>query len=109
MRWQNPGDENSTSIPSMVYPALSSRDAFYASSTDLIEKGDHVRLAYISLAYQLDQKQWKALPLKSLKLQLNASNLGIIWRANRKGLDPDYRSDAIPPSRFFSIGLRGSF
>lgn len=109
LRWQNPGDETTTSIPSMVYPAVSSRDAFYASSADLIEKGDHIRLAYISVAYQLDQKQWKALPLKSLKLQVNASNLGILWRSNRKGLDPDYRSDAIPPSKFFSIGLRGSF
>ncbi|WP_316827997.1 SusC/RagA family TonB-linked outer membrane protein [Pedobacter miscanthi] len=109
LRWQNPGDENFTDVPSMVYPALSSRDSFYASNETLIEKGDHIRIAYISVAYQLNKEKLKILPFKSVQIQANASNLGIVWRANKKGLDPDYSTSTIPPSKFFSIGLRATF
>jgi TonB-linked SusC/RagA family outer membrane protein len=109
LRWQKPGDENFTNIPSMVYPAVSSRDDFYTSSEVLVEKGDHIRIAYISLTYQLNKENLKILPFRSVQLQANASNLGIIWRANKKGLDPDYTTETIPPSKFFSIGIRGTF
>ena len=105
-RWQQPGDELRTNVPSLVYPAVSRRDNFYNGSDVLVERGDHVRLAYVSLAYNL-QKQWLArLPFSSVQLQANASNLGILWRANRLGLDPDYRENVITPNHFYSFGIR---
>jgi TonB-linked SusC/RagA family outer membrane protein len=109
LRWQKPGDENFTDVPSMVYPAVSSRDNFYNFSEALVEKGDHIRIAYISLTYQFNKEKIKILPFKSIQLQANASNLGIIWRANKKRLDPDYTVETIPPSKFFSLGIRGTF
>lgn len=109
LRWQNPGDENFTDVPSMIYPVVSARESFYTFSEALIEKGDHIRIAYLSITYQLNKEKLKKLPFKSAQLQVNASNLGIIWRANKKGLDPDYNTSAIPPSKFFSLGLRTTF
>ncbi|WP_293305622.1 SusC/RagA family TonB-linked outer membrane protein [Pedobacter sp. UBA5917] len=109
IRWQKPGDENFTDVPSMVYPVVSSRESFYSASEQLIEKGDHIRIAYLSITYQLNKENTKRLPFKSVQLQANASNLGIIWRANKKDLDPDYSTSTIPPSKFFSLGLRATF
>ena len=37
------------------------------------------------------------------------NNIGIIWRANKDGIDPDYQSSVIPPAKSFSTGLRINF
>jgi hypothetical protein len=44
---------------------------------------------------------------KSIQVYGNAANLGILWRANKRGIDPEYRGgNIIPPSKTFSIGIR---
>jgi TonB-linked SusC/RagA family outer membrane protein len=89
-RWQAPGDENRTTVPSMVYPFNAARDWFYNNSEVLIRKGDHVRLSYINIGYSLPEKAIKRLGLRQLQFYVNASNLGIIWKANSDDLDPEY-------------------
>lgn len=108
-RWQHPGDENHTSVPSMSYPAGSNRDAFYNGSEILVEKGDHIRLQYITLAYDLLKSTVHSLPVESMQIYLNAGNIGILWRANKQGIDPDYNQSAIPPSKSIAVGLRIKF
>ncbi len=110
MRWQKAGDEAFTSIPSMVYPAVSNRDAFYKFSETLVERGDHVRFQYINLSYSMDKSFLSRLSLKEMSIYLNVNNVGILWRANKKGLDPEYISSAfnLPASRSVSIGLRAN-
>lgn len=85
-RWQKPGDEKNTSVPSMIYPDDYYRDYFYRKSEATVEKGDHVRLQDISLTYDVPHRKRQA-PL--LHFYLYASNLGILWKANKDGLDPD--------------------
>lgn len=105
-RWQKPGDEKTTNVPSLVYPAVSRRDNFYNNADILVESGAHVRLAYLSATYDL-KKEWLAkLPFSSIQLQANASNLGILWRANKLGIDPDYRENVLIPSKYYSFGIR---
>ena len=92
-RWQKPGDEIHTNVPAMVYtdyPQFYDRDAFYNNSAVLVERGDHIRLEDINLGYNLERKQYKWLPFDLVHLYLYASNLGIIWRANKSGTDPYY-------------------
>ncbi|TCC94188.1 SusC/RagA family TonB-linked outer membrane protein [Pedobacter frigiditerrae] len=105
-RWQKPGDELVTNVPSLVYPAVSRRDAFYNYAGVAVLKGDNVRLAYISIGYELKREWLNKLPFKSIQLQANASNLGVIWTANKQGIDPDYRDNQILPSKYFSLGIR---
>ncbi|MNK34410.1 TonB-dependent Receptor Plug Domain protein [compost metagenome] len=105
-RWQKPGDEQHTQVPSLVYPAVSRRDNFYNGSEVLVERGDHIRLSYVALTYEV-KKAWLAkLPFSNIQLQANASNLGVLWRANKLGIDPDFRENVISPSHFYSFGLR---
>jgi TonB-linked SusC/RagA family outer membrane protein len=103
-RWQKPGDEQSTNVPSMTYPLASNRDVFYSGSEVLVEKGDHIRLQYITASYEFTRKQYSRLPFQKLRMFITGNNLGILWRANSLKLDPDYADNAIPPSASFTLG-----
>lgn len=111
LRWRQPGDEKYTDVPSNVYETNRIRDEFYNGSSALIEKGDHIRLQYITMAYELNKRNFRSLPFKSLSVSLNANNLGILWRANKNNIDPDYylSSYAIPPPVSYTIGLKAKF
>ncbi|MGX5687403.1 SusC/RagA family TonB-linked outer membrane protein [Arcticibacter tournemirensis] len=102
-RWQQPGDELHTSVPSLVYPGNLLRGSLYTYSDFLVEKGDNIRLQDVRLSYTLAPRHRKA--FKSLTLFTYASNLGILWRANKQGLDPDVPT-GIPAVRMVSFGFR---
>ena len=104
-RWKKPRDEISTNVPSMVYPTSSSRDSFYAGSEATVEKGDHVRLQYINLSYDFTRNALRKLPFQNLRIYANISNLGILWAANKEGIDPEYRLNAVPPPKTFAFGI----
>jgi len=107
-RWQHPGDETLTNVPSMTYPQSDYRDGFYQSSEILVEKGDHIRLQDIKLSYTLGQGLRKSSILSDVQFYLYANNLGLVWKANKYGLDPDY-STGYPTPRSFSIGFKTDF
>ncbi|MFB2118454.1 SusC/RagA family TonB-linked outer membrane protein [Parapedobacter sp. 2B3] len=109
-RWQQPGDELNTNVPSLVYPAVSQRDSFYGRSEILMENGSHIRLQFVRLAYQFSQANIPALPFKKLQLFANATNLGLLWCANGAGIDPDFAApSAIPTPRSYSLGITVDF
>jgi TonB-linked SusC/RagA family outer membrane protein len=109
-RWQKPGDEKSTDIPSLPgLPVNSSRDQFYASSQALVTNGNQVRLQDILLSYDLNKTQWPHLPLPHVQISLYASNLGLIWKANKYGIDPDYQQAAYLPPKTFAFSVKANF
>lgn len=108
-RWQQPGDENRTVVPSMPAVANAQRDQFYSYSSALVDKGDHVRLQDVSLSYDFDKRNFPRMPFSHVQLYLYANNLGIIWAANKDQLDPDYPRGGIPAPHSISIGLKAGF
>jgi TonB-linked SusC/RagA family outer membrane protein len=107
LRWQKPGDELITTVPSFVYPLNSQRDAFYNGSEVNVIKADQIRLDYVNLSYHLNAGKWK-FPFRMLDVFLNASDLGLVWRANKFGIDPDFpKTWGI--SKGYTLGVRGSF
>lgn len=108
LRWQQPGDERRTSVPSM--PALTNiqRDDFYRFASVLVDKGDNIRLQDIHLSYVLDQRQLPFLQQGSLQVYLYAANLGILWRANKDHLDPD-AGMTYPLPRTVAGGIRFTY
>ncbi len=113
-RWQKPGDELNTIVPSLQYPPVdNSRATFYTQSSALVDKGDHIRLQDIGLNYELTKAQLPGLPFSSLVFYTYINNIGLIWRANHDGLDPDVYSfqatTAYPLPRSYSFGIKASF
>lgn len=109
-RWKQPGDELVTNVPALIYPSNAARNTFYQYSSALVEKGDHIRLQDIRLAFDLGSVVKR---VSSAQIYMYANNLGILWRANTHGLDPDYVSVntrhllIAPPS--ISFGFRTIF
>lgn len=111
-RWQKPGDESHTNIPSLVYPANSSRTKFYQFSSALIEKGGHIRLQDIKIDYNLKEAV-NSIPCRQLSVYAYAQNLGILWRANKYKIDPDFINSSgiygYPLPLSVSIGINATF
>jgi TonB-linked SusC/RagA family outer membrane protein len=102
-RWQKPGDENHTTVPALIYPSVDKRDDFYLNSDVLVQKADNICLKDIRLDYSFPQKS--RLPFKSLNVFTYIDNVGILWRANRYRLNPDYPT-RIPEVRTIAFGIK---
>jgi len=103
-RWQKPGDENNTDIPSMEYPLSSTqRDNFYVNSDATVLSADHIRLQDVGFSWRL-QKLFSN-GISNFQLYGVANNLGIIWRKNKQGLDPDALNN-IRQRYTVSLGVR---
>ena len=95
-RWQKQGDENFTNVPSMIYPNPAnsfSRNAFYSYASIHVRRADNIRLQFINLSYQWDNKNLKRVPIQNVRVFLYINNLNIIlWRATKSHYDPEYNS-----------------
>ncbi len=107
-RWQQPGDEQYTDIPALTYPYTATEQAFYTNSSPLVYDASHIRLQYIRLGYQ------SAIGIGNDTRKINANfylameNLGLLWRKNPYGIDPDF-PDALgnyPTPVRFSFGVK---
>lgn len=105
-RWKSKGDESLTNVPSLPDAVDGKRDLAYELSEHLVERGDHVRLQDVRLSYSLGEKKAFGLNFRSMNIYFYASNLGILWKANKAGLDPNASSfGSMPIPRSYSLGI----
>ena len=77
---------------------------FGAWETDrYIQSSSYLRLATMTLAYNLPQEWLSSLHAKSMRVYLTASNLFTI--TGYKGFDPELGDYNYPPSRSYTLGL----
>ncbi|MBW3466610.1 SusC/RagA family TonB-linked outer membrane protein [Arthrospiribacter ruber] len=107
LRWKQPGDENLTQVPSVPQTGNFNRDDLYRFADILVERGDHIRLRDIRLAYRLNNSDSGRLPFRNAEVFFYADNLGVIWKKSSDPLDPDFRN--LNQLKNFSMGLNVSF
>jgi TonB-dependent starch-binding outer membrane protein SusC len=96
-RWQKPGDEVYTNVPSFTYPIDANRDVFYRFSEIHVLRGDNIRLQDIRLDYNWGNAALRKLPFKSLQVFVYVNNLNVIlWRKESSSLDPDFTNGGDP-------------
>ncbi|QGW28296.1 SusC/RagA family TonB-linked outer membrane protein [Phnomibacter ginsenosidimutans] len=104
-RWQQPGDELRTQVPSMLYPNSSLRDNFYSNSTVLVERANSIRLQDVQVSYDLPKRWCKRLQLQ----QCNWYGLWqpgiLLYKANSRGVDPEW-PDGLRQPLAWTVGLR---
>lgn len=108
-RWQKPGDELITYVPSMPESPNSSRDFIYSLSSVLVEKGDHIRFQDINLSYRFERIANPRMPFSAIAIYGYINNLGILWRANKLNIDPDFVFQPYPPGKTYSLGISVRF
>jgi TonB-linked SusC/RagA family outer membrane protein len=98
-RWRQPGDEAYTDVPGLSNVNNNSITR-YRYSDRLVRKGDNIRLQQISLAYRVPAAWLPTRVIKGISLSGSVRNLGVIWAANREGLDPEYLN---PSANYYSM------
>lgn len=106
-RWLKAGDEIITNVPSLIYPGNNLRDSFYENSAVLIEKSDHIRLQDIQFNYSFTKKQIRALPFDRVNIYAYITNIGLILKGNKQGLDPEVST--YPSPRTIAFGIQTNF
>lgn len=107
-RWKEKGDELTTNVPSLKYVTTTGRDVFYTNSAINVLKGDNVRLQDIKIAYEFNKTALHSIPASSIQVYFYLNNIGMLWKANKEGYDPDYVSGYRPP-RSYTIGIKANF
>ena len=102
-RWREAGDEATTNVPRIGTNANSF--VRYRGADIHIEKGDHIRLREISLTYNIPSKWLNKLMINSGSVGFSANNVGMIWKKNNAGIDPDF----IPNSRNLTMSPTPSY
>jgi hypothetical protein len=85
------------------------RQTFYQYSTANIVRADNIRLQQVQLAYDLNKNAHPFLPVTKLGVVLSVNNLGFIYRANNRGIDPDVSLDGYPAGRNFTITIHVTY
>ena len=101
-RWQKPGDELFTQVPSLPTVRNIGRSNIYRYADILVDRADHIRLQDISLSYQL-----KSISKYQLKVYGYMDNVALLWVANKWKIDPDFE-DTRPP-RSVALGIKLDF
>ncbi len=117
-RWTLSGDENNTTIPSILdrieeaqltgYPYNN-----YNYSTARVADGDFVRLKQATLTYNLPAARLSSLGFNTLSLSLVANNIWLIYADDKlNGQDPEFFGSggvATPIPRQFTLSLKAGF
>jgi len=92
---------------------LSSMNTLYSLYSDaVIESASHIRLNEIYLGYDLNVSKINRLKktIKSASFFAQVMNVGLVWTANKYGIDPDYISGyAVKQPRRYTAGIKINF
>ena len=108
-RWQKPGDELTTYVPAYASAVNTGLNTFYNYNNVLITKGDVIRLQDISLSYALTKFNIPRLPVERINIVANVRNVGMLWKANDFGIDPDFANAQYVTPRTFALGFQFDF
>lgn len=88
-RWQNPGDEEITNIPSYTENFSFVDSDLFTNSNLFIHDASYVRLRDVTLGYSLNDNAVEKIGFQSVNLSFQVRNLGLIWKANDVDIDPE--------------------
>lgn len=108
-RWQNPGDEHWTEIPATFQNPSDNMYSMFEQYENFVTSGSHLRFQDLSFSYDFPASMLPKSVFKNVQFYAYARNLGIIWKANRYGLDPDYPNAEYVAPKSFAFGLRLDF
>jgi TonB-dependent starch-binding outer membrane protein SusC len=87
---------------------------WYRNADINVLDASNIRFQQLTLGYTLPQTVIRKIKaFQSISANATVSNLGIIWRANKEGIDPEYAINSnysnLPPSVNYAFNLNFSF
>lgn len=76
-----------------------------------VEKADYIRLKEVMLSYNLPKSLIAKMGVSNIKLYTHISNVGLLWTANDKDIDPEYAKglNFFKPERTYTLGVNVNF
>ena len=116
-RWVMPGDEYTTTIPTIASLRQYYNDTYlayaynaYNYSTERVADGGFIRLKDISLTYEFDPNLVRRIGLNSASLKFDVTNICLLYADDKlNGQDPEFVNSggvASPLSRQFTLTVR---
>ncbi|WP_430815640.1 SusC/RagA family TonB-linked outer membrane protein [Carboxylicivirga sp. RSCT41] len=107
------GKADEMGIPALPngYEFYSYRWGWYAPNLNtLVEDASHIRLRELYLGYKLPERIASSIGLDKLTVFAHARDLGTIWTANDKGIDPEFiKGSRFNPGASYTIGFNLGF
>ncbi len=100
-RWRKPGDM--TAIQRFSTNGRLGENKYFVSNSDVVD-ASFVRLKNASLSYQFPKNWISTIKLRDCRAFIQGQNLLTITKYT--GLDPEVRSQSIPPLRIVTIGVQ---
>ncbi|MBB4107446.1 SusC/RagA family TonB-linked outer membrane protein [Pedobacter zeae] len=113
-RWQKPGDEQLTNVPGVAGTFATVSLARYQQSDINVLKGDYIRLRELSLTYKIPTQRFTK-AVKAANFGFSVRNLGLLWKANKEGIDPDFTAGlnsttlGLPATTSYNFSLNVNF
>lgn len=108
-RWQNPGDENITSIP-RIYTERGDWSkagySYYSNGNQFVDSASHIRFKEIILGYNFNSEFLNKIGFNNLSLSVQARNLGVI---NFNKWDKDPESLILPAKPTYTLNFSVNF
>ncbi|RWU10633.1 SusC/RagA family TonB-linked outer membrane protein [Pedobacter chitinilyticus] len=112
-RWQKPGDEFITDIPSyrnLTDHAKRNTDYYRYGHTNIVSAA-YMKIRDLSIAYTFSKTLLSKLKIEGLSLRAGMSNI-MLWKANDYGIDPEFQdarfgNRTLPTAQnAFNLGIR---
>jgi hypothetical protein len=86
----------------------------YQYSDINVLSSDYIRLREVSLRYELPAAWMNKVQAKGASFGFAVRNLGLVWKANKQGYDPDFvgyanGSYSLPASRSYNFSFNVNF
>jgi hypothetical protein len=111
-RWQKPGDEAITNVPSYVADmgvSYSRRNTDYYTMGDInVVSASFIKLRDVTFSYELQNKVLQFLRIQRASIFTQATNF-LVWTANKDGFDPEFGGSVPPYKHSYSLGVNLSF
>lgn len=110
-RWREPGDELKTNVPGITsnYIAVNR----YKYSDINVEKSDYLRWRTVSLTYSFSNSLISKIGISGANIGIAMSNIGLLWKSNKAGIDPDYSYGmdgfSVAPGKSYTVNLSVNF
>ncbi|QES88361.1 SusC/RagA family TonB-linked outer membrane protein [Rhizosphaericola mali] len=115
-RWKQSGDEDKTNVPGLNGTATAIQYSLvrYQNSDINILSSDYIRLREVSLSYQIPTTLIPRKIINSTSFTFAVRNLGLLWRANKFGYDPDFvatpgTANSLPAATSYNFSLNLNF
>lgn len=90
-------------------PNLYLWDRYSEALSSQVEKSSYIELKELSFGYKLSNRWTEAIRLNHVNLFVQARDLGLIWRANAKGYNPDWLPGTMRPAQSYTFGINFQF